>query len=477
MKIKTALIYLFSGAGALVLIASLALAYSPTQAQNAQDHRDLARFVAIIQHIRSEPTPPDVLVSYLPFLAQLDDNLSDIYITGFITPFTGETPDEVQDRLKSKSQDDKFIAVMVESYRLASGEPALLELMHYLLARYYVSIFIVGVGLDGANDYLNRPHIVSLADSFDSSDYAIPAPPTSTPLPAPTATSTTDSHIEAAFQRFNRQRQEIGLSALIKAVPGDDSFIPMQQFDVGCQASVSEYEELQVVDLHAISISMLTTGSECGLKVTTYHHVPTDQKMRVSQRVWDCFKQSQDLRADSDVSCAGRYTFIERHVKWLPKQVLYTIVEGESLKSKFTSHIPWIEEKLKVKVSEASSADEANLFLHLGAQSPAGCMERYGCNKWEQGDEKTYATIYISAPDQYFSQVLKHELLHALLPMGHLPQGNYLMSVRPDDPSQTQTLTAWEEELLKLYTHPYLRDGMTMDLFQRYLVIQPSANE
>ena len=58
--------------------------------------------------------------------------------------------------------------------------------------------------------------------------------------------------------------------------------------------------------------------------------------------------------------------------------------------------------------------------------------------------------------------------------MGHLPAGNYLMSARPTDPNQTQTLSELEEELLELYTHPYLRDGMRMEDFGdfgQYLVI------
>ena len=46
------------------------------------------------------------------------------------------------------------------------------------------------------------------------------------------------------------------------------------------------------------------------------------------------------------------------------------------------------------------------------------------------------------------------------------------MSVRPEEPSQTQTLTAREEKLLALYTNQYLRDGMRMERFRRYLIIE-----
>ncbi len=298
--------------------------------------------------------------------------------------------------------------------------------------------------------------------------------PTATPTaaPEPTATPVPVSPIDAAFERFNRERQELGFDAFVAAVEGDDSFIPFHSFDAGCESSVSEYEELMVEDIHAVSMSIIEGISECGLNVVTYHYVPLEQRMRVEQSVWDCFTQHRDIREASDISCGGRFTFLDRHVKWLPKEVLYAIVEGEDARDKFVSHIPWMEEKLKVKVSEAQEGQRPHLFLHLGAESPANCPERYGCNVSVEDEFGAFSTIYVSAPDEFFSQVLKHELLHALLPMGHLPEGNYLMSVRPADPSQTHALSPLEEKLLALYTHPYLRADMTMDEFRRYLVIE-----
>ncbi len=264
----------------------------------------------------------------------------------------------------------------------------------------------------------------------------------------------------------------MGLSEFKLFVEGDDSFIPVQELLVGCEARVEEYEELVREDLDGISFSISAEGTECGLRVVTYHIVPMDRKMKVESRIWDCFSESRDFREASDVSCAGRYTFLGRHVKWLPKEVLYTIVEGEALRDKFRSFIPWIEQKLKVEVSEAQSSETANLFLHLGVESPPNCPHRLGCNTYEEVEDKRFATIYVSAPDEFFGQVLKHELLHALLPMGHLPEGNYLMSVRPTDPSQTHELTADEEKLLQLYTNPYLSEDMTMEQFRRYLIIE-----
>ena len=252
------------------------------------------------------------------------------------------------------------------------------------------------------------------------------------------------------------------------ATDGDRDFVKVFEWVIGCNETADFHEDLRRPDIDAISLTPFTGGSECALTAGLYHHVPDSEKMRVEREVWDCFADSRDIRDSNDVSCGGRYSVIDGHVKWLPSEVYYTIVTGAEMRDKFTSLIPWTEEKLKVKVYEASSPQEANLFVHLGAQNPDGCYHAQGCSVFEE----TFATIYVSAPDEYFAQVLKHEILHSLLPMGHLPQGNYLMSVRPDDPTQTHELTAFEEKLLALYTNPYLRDGIRMELFRQYLIIE-----
>ena len=298
--------------------------------------------------------------------------------------------------------------------------------------------------------------------------------PTNTPAPTntPEPTATPIPVTDAAFARFNDDRERLGLRPFVAAVENDDSFIPVQEFLIGCYESADNYPELQGADLDAIALSESTGGSECGLRVVTYHIVPMDKRQRVERDVWECFSDSRDLQEPSDISCAGRYSAFGFHVRWHPKVVRYTIVEGEGMRDKFLSYAPWIEEKLKVKVSEAASSDAANIFLHLGVQSPPNCQHALGCSIYEELEDRRFATIYISAGDDYFGQVIKHEILHSLIPMGHLPVGNYLMSVSPDDPSQTHDLSQLEEKLLALYNNPYLREGMSMEQFRRYLAIE-----
>ncbi len=319
--------------------------------------------------------------------------------------------------------------------------------------------------------------VVPLGSDFEPGTYTVwvngdavgsfTAESTDTALP----TVADASVIEAAYDRLNEGRLQAGLREFMEADEDDSAFIPIINWIMGCFESVDLHADLMWPDIHAISLAASPGGSECALKVTTYHYVPDSEKMRVERSVWECFAQSRNVGEADAVSCGGRYSFINGHVKWLPNEVFYTIVEGEDIRGKFVSHIPWVEERLKVKVSEAASAHDANLFLHLGVESPANCPKRYGCNVWIEDETGASATIYISAPDEFFDQVLKHELLHALLPMGHLPAGDYLMSISPDDPELTQSLSLLEEKLLELYTHPYLRNGMTMEQFSAYLII------
>ncbi len=146
----------------------------PTRFLGKVESANLAKFAALMKYIRSDPTPSDVKANNVAQLALFDGVFTDIYITGFITPFTGETPEQVKARLRSVPQEDRFTAVMVESYRLASN-PLLLDIMHILLAQYYVDFFTT-TDLGGASAYLNRDEFTTLADAFDSTDYAIPAP-------------------------------------------------------------------------------------------------------------------------------------------------------------------------------------------------------------------------------------------------------------------------------------------------------------
>ena len=187
-KLARALTIMIALVLAVTMLATLAPISTQVHGQNKVESDDLAKFAALMQYIRSQPTPSDVKAANIPFLAILDNSLSDIYITGFITPYTGETPEQVKVRLQSVPEEDRFIAVMVESYRLTSN-PLLLDIIHQLLPLYYVEFFTTAADLNASAEFLKRADIATLAGAFDSTDYAIPAPST-TQTPGGTSPST-----------------------------------------------------------------------------------------------------------------------------------------------------------------------------------------------------------------------------------------------------------------------------------------------
>ena len=193
----------------IVVFVSVALALSMlggsgiSQAAQPEDSDHLARFVAVMQHIRSTPTPADVKADNLPYLTSLNASLSDLYITGFITPYTGETPEQVKARLQSIPEQDRFIAVLVESYRL-SPNPLLLDIIHQLTSVYYVEYFTTAADLNASAEFLRRADIERLAAAFDPADYAIPAPPPPKSAPA----EYTRFVVEEAIARYEDQGLE-----------------------------------------------------------------------------------------------------------------------------------------------------------------------------------------------------------------------------------------------------------------------------
>ena len=195
-----------------LLIAGLMAGSPPdTQAQANAESSNLAFFAALMQYIRSQPTPSDVDAELLPALAQLDAVFVDIYAEGFIAPFTGETPAEAKVRIETLPTEDRYTAAMVESYHLAS-DTFLLDVMHILLASYYVNYFTTA-DLAGANEFLGKTEIQGLANAFDHTDYAIPAPSTAPGTSVPTPSTRTAEEVEssnlasfAALMQYIRSR-------------------------------------------------------------------------------------------------------------------------------------------------------------------------------------------------------------------------------------------------------------------------------
>ncbi len=188
--------YVFAGLIFSLLVTGVFIASSPVRAQANAESGNLATFVALTQYIRSQPTPTDVNAARIPVLAQFDGLFVDIYVEGFIAPFTGETAAEAKARIDSVPTDDRYAAAMVESYRLAP-DPFLLDIIHILLAQHYVGYFTAG-DLAGANEFLGKAEIQRLADAFDYTDYTVSAPSAAPGANRPPPSTRTAADVESA---------------------------------------------------------------------------------------------------------------------------------------------------------------------------------------------------------------------------------------------------------------------------------------
>ena len=281
---------------------------------------------------------------------------------------------------------------------------------------------------------------------------ATPVPPTATPVP-PTPTSSPEDILQEAYDRINRDRAALGLSTLQTYTPGDRDFISYEVSQIiGCYESADFHESLRDPKLQAIGLTITDNPTECAMDLRFYDVVPYATRLRVSTEVWNCFVDSKDIQEANPTSCSGRYTFYGGHVRWMPDTVSYFIAENSWNDSKFTDYIPWIEEKLGVNVVEASNRGSANLTLYLGGNLPAGCGHAWGCNRFNDGGPSGDVWISSNVEDRYYAQVLKHEILHVLIPMGHMSTDNYLMSARSNNPDQSaDALNAGEQPAAALH--------------------------
>ena len=278
--------------------------------------------------------------------------------------------------------------------------------------------------------------------------------------------------LAAAHDRISASRTAAGLTPVAVGDPDDSAYIPIFEWVIGCYETADDHEDLRRPDIHAVGLVAVYNPSECAMAVTTYHYVPDSEKLRVEQAVWDCFKESRDIADPDSTSCAGRYTAIIGHVKWLPHNALYRIASGGAHRDELPAVVAWVEDNLHVHLTEATAAQTPDLVLYLDGPVPAGCHGALGCNRYTDNGERRSAVVYIAQDtgSGFFAQVLKHELLHALVPMGHLPPGEHLMAAQTDNP--TRGLSELERKLLALYTHPYLTDGMEIDRFRNYLIVE-----
>ena len=498
-------------------------------AQDTIDSDDLARFVAIMQYVRSQPTPADVDETTLASLAILDTWLSENYITGFITPFTDETVEQVEARLQSVPQEDRFTAVTVESYRLASDH-ALLDLIHRLLSRYYVDIFITNTDLSGAPAYLRGSDIESLADAFDSTDYDLPAPSatpastaTTTPVSAPATIATPDASLAlevtaelAGYYSNGEAGVDVTLSLSDMQRPWREgvqtiSIVCRQGTEIvsGCKGELKVTllgdggSATQSTSLRApmgnVSFEFDFGGIE---SLTLPFDIPT-RILGVERDVWECFRDEPDtLNPSEDNSgyfgdCAGWGWGNLVMWKWDQNTPVNVWATGrEDYTATLAETLYELSPLLGLDFLWVNSEEEATLKAYMGipksqvvsagfpefcaGERIAGCggpntpihgglVESGDFGVWRYLDESGWWTD-VGLLDTLIKHVTVHEALHALVPMAHRTDPASIMNTRKS--LSLPTLSRMDEDLIRLHQHRLVKPGMSMSEIERLIVFR-----
>ena len=472
---------------------------------------NLASFVSLMQYIRSEPTPPDVTSGRLPALGQFDSLFVDIYIDGFIAPFTGETREEVKARLVSVLEEDRYTAVMVESYRLAS-DPLLLDIMHILLAQHYVGYFTTG-DLSGANEFLGRAEIGFLVDGFAPGDYAIPAPDTiTTPSNTPDASLALSATAEVVgYWSSGEGGVEVTLVLIDTEAPWRDG---PHTIRILCRqaAAITEGcgEELTVIlpgggglvatgailrtPMGSLSIEIEFGGEE---PVTLSLDVP-ERILGVERDVWECFSDEPDTLElpDDDTEfiygdCAGW----GRYAGWKWDQEAPLRVWATGLDSYITTlkeALHDLSPLLGLDFAWVDSEADANLKAFVGFPAsqatnfgfPEYCAEALGCagpdsvsrdgvvasggiSVWQYENEWW---MEVGLLDDVNRHVTVHEALHALVPMNHRRDAASIMDIGKS--LQLPTLSGMDAGHARLHQHHLVEPGMTSDDIEPLIVFR-----
>ena len=494
-----------------------------TRTASDVDSDDLAKFVAIMQYIRSQPTPSNVKAANILFLATLDTALSDIYITGFITPYTGETPDQVKARLQSVPAEDRFTAVMVESYRLTSN-PLLLDIIHQLLPLYYVEFFTTAEDLNASAEFLKRADIESLATAFDSTGYAIPASSaTTTPMSTPTATATPDASLVlevtaelVGYYSNGDAGVDVTLSLSDMQRPWREgvqtiSILCRQGTEIvaGCNGElqvtllgdgISDAQSATLrMPMGSVSLEFDFGGIET-LMLPVY--VP-ERILSVERDVWECFRDEPDTLNPSEDNrgyfgdCAGWGWGNLVMWKWdqdIPINVWAT--GREDYIATLDETLYELSPLLALDFLWVNSEEEATLKAYMGipksqvvsagfpeycaGERIAGCggpntpihgglVESGDFGVWRYLDESGWWTD-VGLLDTLIKHVTVHEALHALVPMAHRTDPASIMDTRKS--LSLPTLSRMDEDLIRLHQHHLVKPGMTMSEMEQLIVFR-----
>ena len=221
----------------------------------------------------------------------------------------------------------------------------------------------------------------------------------------------------------------------------------------------------------------------------TYVHEVAAKIVGVKREVWQCYRDSKINRQD-DIGCAGRDD--KRVVKWDLDRPLRVWSTGDpDYIDVLWEVLDKLSPVLNMTFTNTRSKDDADLEAWVGITSDEGpepwrmgvCADADGCGyaSWDDDNSVTGGTIavwkvdsewiqQVGLVDRRIEHVTLHELLHALVPMGH----------RDDPSSAVNNINApdWleldplEEAMFRFHRHPLIETGMTMAQVQELVVLE-----
>ena len=199
----------------------------------------------------------------------------------------------------------------------------------------------------------------------------------------------------------------------------------------------------------------------------------------ISREVWECYSDTQ-INRHGDIGCAGRQT--STVVKWDTDEPIHVWATGDR---KYIE-VLWetlgeLGPLLGMRFTRADQEEGARLKAYVGVErddAPADlrsgkCLDAGGCaTKSYRSGNVTSAQIgvwtvdsdwvtRVGLIDRWIKHVTLHELLHALVPMGH--RDDPLSVVNNINGPDWVEIGEFEEALIRLHIDPLITPGMTME--------------
>ena len=214
-----------------------------------------------------------------------------------------------------------------------------------------------------------------------------------------------------------------------------------------------------------------------------------DKILGVSREVWECYRDSEINRQD-DIGCAGREE--KSVVKWDLDRPLRIWATGDPdyidvLWATLDRLLPIFD----MTFTSVQSEGDADLKAWVGITRDEGpehlrsgkCVDAAGCayRNWSTDYVAYDASIGVwtveadwlhraGLVDRHIEHVTLHELLHALMPMGH--RDDPLSAVNNINAPDWITLDPLEEALIRLHRNRLIRPGMAMEEVRELIVLE-----